>query len=304
MKKYSNYFIMLFVLFFTMHSCQKNTKQITETTKKGLLWQISKKGSKTSYLYGTMHIGDKKIIKLSETAIDELDKCEVMAGELVFDEKDVMGMMSGMFMGDTTLEMLLSEDEYQVVHKKLEAKMGVMAKIFERIKPIFISVLLNEDLENPMDNKKPSILNKETKNLPLDLYLQKVAKEKNKEVVGLETVAEQMAAFNSISLKEQAKSLYETIQNDSKNENSSLDMMIDLYCRQEIDSLYMLTTKSISPNSSDKLLVQRNKNMADRMEKIMATKSLFTAVGAAHLAGSIGLIEIFRQRGYQVKVVK
>lgn len=309
MKKTIFYFALLFIGFV---SCQKNTNsQTTEITKKGLLWQISGKGVKTSYLYGTMHVSNEKVIKLSDMAMDELDKCQVMAGELVLKESDMMPMMMSLFMKDTTLEMLLSPSEYQIVHKKLEEKMGFMATMLEKIKPVFISVMLTEQANNgsEKEGKKPAsifdkISDKSNKKLPLDMYLQEKAKDKGKEVVGLETVEEQLSAFNTITLKEQAKMLYETVISENKAEGQSLEGMLDLYYRQEIDSLYMLTNQALSSNSNNKLIIERNTNMADRMEKIMKEKSLFTAVGAAHLAGKTGLIDLLRKRGYQVTVVK
>jgi uncharacterized protein YbaP (TraB family) len=258
-----------------------------------------------------MHVSNEKVIKLSDMAMDELDKCQVMAGELVLKESDMMPMMMSLFMKDTTLEMLLSPSEYQIVHKKLEEKMGFMAAMLEKIKPVFISVMLSEQANNDSekDGKKPASIfdktsDKSNKKQPLDMYLQEKAKDKGKEVVGLETVEEQLSAFNTITLKEQAKMLYETVISENKAEGQSLEGMLDLYYRQEIDSLHMLTNQALSSNSNDKLLIERNTNMADRMEKIMKEKSLFTAVGAAHLAGKTGLIDLLRKRGYQVTVVK
>lgn len=322
MKKTIFYFVLLFIGFV---SCQKNTNsQTTEITKKGLLWQISGKGLKTSYLYGTMHVSNEKVIKLSDMAMDELDKCQVMAGELVLKESDMMPMLMSLIMKDTTLEMLLSPAEYQIVHKKLEEKMGFMATMLEKIKPVFISVMLSEQANqksNEKDGEKTETtppfgkdfgkgfgglggLGGGNQKPPLDMYLQDKAKQKGKEVVGLETVEEQLAAFNTITLKEQAKMLYETVTSENKAEGQSLEGMLDLYYRQEIDSLYMLTNQALSSNSNDKLLIERNTNMADRMEKIMKEKSLFTAVGAAHLAGKTGLIDLLRKRGYRVEVIK
>lgn len=297
----------MFLLIFGIIACQKNTNANLATskseTKKGLLWQISKKGIKTSYLYGTMHTANKRVISMSQDAEDELDKCEVMAGELVIDEKEMMKMVSVLFMQDSTLEMLLPNDKYRVVRKKLVEKFGFMAGAMEKIKPIFVSVMIGEQesmgekgSSNPME-----MFSGAKKEQPLDMYLQDKAKKKGKEVVGLETMEEQMSAFNTITLKEQAEMLYQTL--TAENQEASKDgmeKMLDLYYEQEIDSLYMMTTKSLSSVSNEKLLLERNNTMVTRMEKIMLNKSLFAAVGAAHLAGNQGLIELLRRKGYKV----
>lgn len=297
----------IFLLIFGIIACQKNTNANLATSKteikKGLLWQISKKGIKTSYLYGTMHTANKRVISMSKDVEDELDKCEVMAGELVIDEKEMMKMVSVLFMQDSTLEMLLPNDKYRVVRKKLVEKFGFMAGAMEKIKPIFVSVMIGEQESmgekssgNPMD-----MFSGAKKEQPLDMYLQEQAKKKGKEVVGLETMEEQMSAFNTISLKEQAEMLYQTLTTENEEaSNDGMERMLDLYYEQEIDSLYMMTTKSLSTVSNEKLLLERNNTMVTRMEKIMLNKSLFTAVGAAHLAGKQGLIELLRQKGYKV----
>ena len=288
-------------------ACQKNTNSTGQSMlKKGLLWQVSKKDTKTSYLYGTMHVSNEKVIRLSDMALDELGQCQVMAGELVMKQEELMSMMMHIFMKDTTLEMLLSPEQYKVVHKKLEDKMGMMAGMLEKMKPVFVSALFHEqgDEGNKEGKKSNPFGMGGAKKPPLDMYLQEVAKEKGKEVVGLETIEEQLAAFNTITLKEQATMLYETIVSENQEDGKSMEAMLDLYYRQEIDSLYILTNKSLSKASNTKLLIERNTTMADRMEKIMKEKSVFTAIGAAHLAGNTGLIELLRKRGYTVTVIK
>ncbi len=310
----------LFFLFIGLVSCQKNTNSSLSQneTQKSLLWQITGRGIKTSYLYGTMHTNNEKVIRLSDRAIDELEACQVMAGELVLNEKDMMSMMMTLFMQDTTLEMLLSKDEYEVVHKKMTQKMGIMAEALERIKPIFVTIMIGEngndeektdakstEKDNSNTKKNPfSMFEGANKKPPLDLYLQEKAKNKGKEVVGLETVEEQMAAFNTITLKEQAKMLYETVVNEDKDggkeSKKTMEAMLNLYYRQEIDSLYLMTTQSLTNVTNDKLLTDRNLTMLNRMEKIMKEKSVFTAVGAAHLGGNMGLINLLRKKGYKV----
>jgi uncharacterized protein YbaP (TraB family) len=303
------------LLFFVLgiFSCQKNiTTQSKPEIKEGLLWEISKKGTKTSYLYGTMHTSNKRVISMSSMADTQLDKCEVMAGELLLGESDLMAMVGLMFMQDSTLEMLLPENKYRVVRKKLVEELGAMAALLEKVKPMFLVVMIEEQRNNkPSQDEKdsPMAMFGNGSKEPLDLYLQSKAKKKGKEVIGLETVEEQMSAFNTVSLKEQAEMLYQSLTNtnsDSEIEKgkTSMEKMLDLYYEQKIDSLYFITTQSLSSVSNKKLLGERNATMATRMEKIMQNKSLFAAVGAAHLAGDEGLIELLRKKGYKVRSMK
>ncbi|MCU0449758.1 MAG: TraB/GumN family protein [Bernardetiaceae bacterium] len=274
--------------------------------KAQLLWEISGKGlAQPSYLYGTMHVADPRVLAMNDSAWRAFNRSQVLAGELVFDQSMMFQMMNQLFVPrDSTLDVLLTPEQYKVVKTKLEERMGMLASFADRMKPLFISVFLSEQTK-PDPNEPGSGLpglgggGRE----PLDLHLQTLAKQREMEVVGLETMEEQMEAFNSIPLKTQAQMLYEQVVSDTPEQNgpSELERMVQLYQRQEIDSLFNLTSQAFSGPMGQKLLVERNQNMADRMEKLMATKRVFTGVGAAHLPGPVGIIALLRQRGYTVR---
>jgi hypothetical protein len=190
-----------------------------------------------------------------------------------------------------------------VVQAKLAEKLGPRSAMFERMKPLFISPLLSgQPGANPLDPGSEQ----SGQGKPLDLYLQDMAAQRKMEVVGLETFEEQMDAFNSIPLKLQAEMLYEQVANekDSTSAEMSLERMIGLYERQALDSLYDLTSGELNASLNERLLTRRNHNMADRMEKLMQTKRVFTGVGAAHLPGPAGVIALLRQKGYRVNPVR
>jgi uncharacterized protein YbaP (TraB family) len=281
-------------------SCQKPPAQTTQY--KSLFWKISGNGlSKPSYLLGTIHIADDEVTKLANGSLDEMATCEVMAGELSMDIEDpaiLMKMMSALFMPqDTTLKMLLSEEEYDFIKPIIVQKNPMIGMMVDKIRPIFTATILAE--EEHKTNKKP------TQAKALDIYLQEIAKEKRIKVVGLETIEEQILAFNAISLKEQARMLYEGLKNPESSENSQgMDTLVNLYLSQDLDRLYKVTKEQMSKGANYKLLVERNKNMVDRMEVIMKKQALFTAVGAAHLPSDVGIIALLRKKGYKVEAVK
>jgi uncharacterized protein YbaP (TraB family) len=281
-------------------SCQKPPAQTTQY--KSLFWKISGNGlSKPSYLLGTIHIADDDVTKLANGSLDEMATCEVMAGELSMDIEDpalLVQMMDALFMPqDTTLKMLLSEEEYSFIKPIIMQKNPMIGMIADRMRPIFTATILAE--EEHKVTKKP----RQAK--ALDLYLQEAAKEKQIKVIGLETVEEQMLAFNAITLKEQAKMLYEGLKNPEKTEKSQgMDTLVNLYLSQDLDRLYKVTNEQMSKGANYKLLVERNKNMVDRMEVIMKKQPLFTAVGAAHLPSEVGMIALLRKKGYKVEAIK
>lgn len=272
-----------------------------------LLWEISGNGLKRpSYLYGTMHIGDDRVYDFNDSLLTVFYKCDIVAGELVIKQDLFTGlnMLLGMRMkGDTTLSDLLPREKYALVKRKLDKRldeMGIlyMANYIEQIKPFFISVLLS-DLGKVSASSRPAI----------DLYFQNIAREKNIEVVGLETVEEQMSVFDRISLKKQAEMLYEELnksEEDAEQAKEEMDKLIDIYASENLDSLYQLTLGEFDTQMNAELLDKRNINMADRMVPYMKRKKktqIFVAVGAAHLPGEGGVINLLRKKGYTLRAV-
>ncbi|TAH20115.1 MAG: TraB/GumN family protein [Cytophagales bacterium] len=271
-----------------------------------LLWKITGKNlKKPSYLYGTMHTSHEKAFKLVDSLVVRIVTCETYAGEMIFDPAMLFAVMQQLFMGkDTTLQTLLSAEEYAVVKKTIDEKLGMMAPMIDRMKPMFTSVLIQAgDMENLMATAdKPQ-------RKPLDLHLQDEATKKSLSLVGLETLEEQMDVFNGIPLANQAKMLYREIVNLDKkigDGDTSMEKMLDWYAAQKLDSLYQYASKEFAnePALSYRILTKRNLIMADRIEKLIVEKSVFIAIGAAHLPDKQGVIELLRKKKFKVEAVK
>ncbi|MEM6298147.1 MAG: TraB/GumN family protein, partial [Bacteroidota bacterium] len=250
---------------------------------------------------GTVHVGDERAYNFHPEVLPALERAEGMAGELTFDMAMMIQAMSAMIMKDSTLADLLPEEKYNFVHKKIEDRVGpLMTGMVEVMKPAIIPMMLI-DPETLMSADVT-----ETQREPLDLYFQNKAREAEKEVTGLETVQEQMAAFEVYSLKEQAEMLYESLKAEEQggeegSMEKELNNLLDIYESEDLDSLYALTVSELDPMASEQLLNVRNIRMADRFEKLMERKTWFVAVGAAHLPGEKGVIQLMRDKGYTVK---
>lgn len=272
-----------------------------------LLWKITgKKLKKPSYLYGTIHVADERAFILKDKLIEKIGTCEAYAGEMIFDPAMIFAILPQLFMGkDTTLKTLLSESEYMIVKSAIDEKMGMMSSFAERMKPVFTSLLLQEGGMESVQNAPKSGKNSK----PLDLFLQEEADKRKLELVGLETLEEQMAIFDIMPVHEQAKMLYAEIiseKKDSTNQHQNLDKMLDWYAEQKLDSLYQYASKEFAQDSvlSYRILTKRNQNMAERIEQLILRKSAFIAIGAAHLPDEQGVIELLRKRKFKVEKVK
>ena len=83
------------------------------------------------------------------------------------------------------------------------------------------------------------------------------------------------------------------------------DEMIRLYKKQDITGLYDLVAKEEGfPKFKSRFISGRNKTWVPRIKTIIHKKNSFIAVGAGHLWGEEGLINLLREEGYEVRPVK
>lgn len=269
-----------------------------------LLWRIDGNGlQQPSYLYGTMHSRDERVHNLGDSVMLKLDACNAVALEIVTDQmgmKDMLQAMSQMYMKDTTLQDLYAEaDDYRKVKSYVLKKIGIMGFLYnvEKIKPLFLSSMLDE-----MEQEEQS---KKSNNLLLDMYFQQTGKEKGKQLIGIETIEEQMAALDQMPLRIQAEMLLDQVNNAGKYDTIG-QAMIQYYAEENLDALLQLYEgeKDVMTESFDQaIVVHRNRNMSARMDSFMRLQPTFTAVGALHLPGKEGVINLLRQKGYTVQPV-
>lgn len=259
-----------------------------------LLWKIEAPHlSKPSYLYGTMHSHDKRAHLFGDSVLAKLNQCDAVALELLTGamEENPFAMLELMMMKDTTLDMLLSEEDYQFVKTHVEENLEMFSMLVDKIKPIFTSVMLSESM---MRNDKA---------YTVDDFLENKAEKLGKRTIGIETMEEQMSALDQISLKEQAKMLVEQIR--TENEDSMLfEQLMEHYKSQDLDAMMNIYKSEEMPEMFDEALVtKRNHIMAHRMDSIIRIQPTFNAVGALHLAGNEGVIALLKQKGYALTPV-
>ena len=283
------------LIFIFLFCSLKNS--FSQNTYQGLLWEIYGNGlTDTSYLYGTMHIQDKRVFQFQEGVQKAFDRSVIFAMELNMDSVNTLELMSELIMESPyRLDSLLSENEYEIVNQYFKDSLGIGLLIFNKMQPIYTSQMVSL--------KK---MNKDSAEA-LDIYLFNKAKEQNKIVVGLEFMEEQISAFKSIPYDIQAKELFNAVEDAINGEDQQIDGLIEYYIKGDLDRLLALTLESeFSDNEINTIfqkvfLVNRNHKMADRSEKYIKEGSTFIAIGAAHLPGNEGVIENLRKKGYTVK---
>lgn len=266
-----------------------------------IFWEISGNGLKEpSYLLGTIHIGDARVYDFPDSMLTYFEKCDAFAGELdlininFWNSFEIMAQMK--MPGDTTLQDLLAPKEYAFIHQKLEKQLGFLTSTFEKWYPFLLQGLLDPSISSNNGITNPN------GNPPLDLFLAQYAQKKKMEVLGLETIQEQVSVFSAISLKEQATMLYQTA-TAPQDGISELEELIRLYLSEDIQRMVELTGKDTNEAFVHALLDRRNAQMALRIRRHLETKRLFIGVGAAHLGGDTGILALLRKYGYHLRPV-
>jgi uncharacterized protein YbaP (TraB family) len=292
MKKVSAGFLLSL---WTLAGCAQAQDKIAPDNKT-LLWKISGNGlTRPSYLFGTIHMLCATDAGLS----DHMKKIIGNADEVYFEVDldnlvEMFAVMSKMKMkGDTTLQDLLSKTDYEKVKDYFESKGSILPfSMLETYKPILALSTLQE---NSMACDATAMM---------EQVIMQEAKKSNKKIKGLETMAYQAGVLDSIPYKLQAEQLVSYINNVDKNtdEDKEMNEMMNAYKNQDLDKLeeLMMKTDMGIGNFTDVLLVNRNRNWIAKLKDLLPEKSLLVAVGAGHLPGEKGVINLLRKAGYTV----
>jgi len=308
MKFLLNFFLFFLISFSTLTAQEakppletivEKTTEIKPITN-SLLWAISGNGlTDTSYLYGTIHLIGKDDFFLTDQTKTAFGKSQKVAFEInmedMTDLSAQMGLMMKAFMTDgQTLSGLLEADKYKEVKDHFE-KMGMndfMWQMMERIKPMFLSVFSSMDMSGGGGLNTGEMMSYE-------MEFMEMAKSKEKTMGGLETAAYQMSMFDSIPYTAQAEMLYESIKAEDTG-SDQLDEMVKLYKNQDIKGMMKMFAADEEGigQYEDLLLVGRNKNWIPVMQKMMGNQITFFAVGAGHLGGNNGVVNLLKAEGY------
>jgi uncharacterized protein YbaP (TraB family) len=264
----------------------------TTAFSQSLLWRISSdKLDEDSYLYGTIHIQDKRVFAYGKEVSDAFNSSKAYAMEVVIDEIPQDEMKALMLLEKKTLKDLYSEEDYQILDKYCKEKMGMGIAIFDKMKPFFLSSqLMQMDLPKDMP-------------LALDADFLSKARKSDKIILGIEKLKDQLGAIDKIPLEDQARMLLESIK-DTNAMGNTFEMMIEAYTSFDEEALQKLFADTTLPKEFEKeLLIKRNKGMAKNIAKFVKKQSTFNAVGAAHLYGEKGVVALLRKKGFTVEPV-
>ena len=262
---------------------------------RGLLWKVEKSGRPVSYLFGTVHIPDPRLLDLSPAVLGAFKAAEQVATEIAMDMSNLERLMTAMLYTDgRTLESVAGAELYREL-VAIMSRIGVAESLTQRLKPWAAMTMLIVPPRNDA--------------LPMDMALYQAAAQAGKKQAALESIDEQVALFESQSLEDQLVLLRDVITNYHKVAEATRKMVRSYLDRNlgELNALAasedLLGTKEsreVNRRLMERMISRRNVVMADRLEPLLERSSTFAAVGALHLPGADGLLMLLERRGYRV----
>ncbi|QIG47946.1 TraB/GumN family protein [Nordella sp. HKS 07] len=276
-----------------------------------VLWRIIDKTGQAepSHLFGTIHLTDPRVHALSEEARNAIAKARVVALE-VKEVVDPRAHIRAYYRNARFTAMPLGQDMWDLIPDEDERFIREAPQIppermitLGAVQPWMVAFTLSYPMCEVARQKA---------DLPvLDRAIGQLASAHGVAVVGLEKVEEQMAILAGAPLEQQARFLVMTARYGSKIEDMA-ETFVQLHAGRRLSSMLLLSIQGVPTDQTDaelsafmknELIDKRNRIMAERALPLLTDGNAFIAVGAAHLPGDQGLVELFRKAGYEVTPV-
>lgn len=262
---------------------------VFSSTDAQLLYKISGNGLKhDSYLFGTIHTMPKEDFEMPNKVTNALKSCSTIALEIQIDmslsEKIELAKMTVIPNGET-LKNYMTDSAYVRLKKYCMDSMSWKESKFEQyshLKPFFFSSMV---LQEKIGKQKS-----------FEMEFDKLAKKYKKPLIGLETVMYQMETIDRISIQDQLRFM------DDFSNMSEFDVMFQLYEQEDIDGLYQMIAAETDmlPEFNHWFLDVRNANWIPVIENQISKEATFIAVGAGHLGGTNGVLQLLKNAGYTI----
>ena len=274
-----------------------------------ILWKIEREGTPASWLFGTAHLTDPRITDIPDAAKDAFAAAKTVALELkeIRDPQELAlaSMRHARLMvlpaGQSLWELIPDADE-PLIRGNVNLPPGAAETLFGYQPWVVAAMLTIPACETARQQSGIA---------SLDQVLARQAELQGSELVGLETPEEQLAVFAAMPLDLQAAYLVSVSKLGARTVDY-FETLVALYEHRLITAYFPLSlrlepadknTGAMMAFVEQDLTAKRNYIMADRAAKLLASGHIFIAVGAMHLPGDEGLVELIRQAGYKVTPV-
>lgn len=297
---------LIFLLFvFSFFSLWAQNKPWPNT----LLWKISGKGlQKPSYLFGTMHLQDKRIFNLGDSFYHHFERAEGFAIEVDFREYLDSMLTKGFQLAED--KRLQDEDIEEVKEARIVVDSAASVELPPPPSgnPPGVEIVSAPKMPRSLRKEFRKLRNEQIKSLLLygrmptilDAYLYGMAMKQGKWLGAVEDVKDQLSIRDELG---KDIDVNEEIKKPEKTLLTSLGNMINVYLAQDLNQIEEIALNQHSARAKTIIFNNRNSKMARSIDSLSHLRSMFYAVGAAHLPGDSGVIRLLRKKGYTVTPV-
>jgi uncharacterized protein YbaP (TraB family) len=253
-----------------------------------LLWKVTSREGAVSHIFGTIHLPDTLMFRQRDTVLSVLNASSVFYAELDLDSLITsVDPMSMMLPPGVTLANFFNKKELAELRAILKERLGPMAPMAERMKPAAIAIMAMTDNHEA------------TASTTVDQFLWETARSKYKQVKGIESIAEQLKLLDSIP----PRLVLEALREDESSDSLLNALLVAYSTENLVDISRLIDSVSAVEAFMSAINDDRNITMADRLQEPLSQGKAFVAIGAAHLPGKQGLLNILTERGFRVEPV-
>lgn len=258
--------------------------------KNSLLYKITgNRLKKPSYLLGTMHMICGENFYLQEKVLKALNKCSIYYMEVDLGSAQQLRSMQQKIPAIADISGELSVSEKNELDHLLQNQFGLSLDEARQEPPI---MLINRMAMDAIDCDDVRVV---------EMELLKIAQKNDLKTAGLETALEQLKIAQKVFTgKEILKQL-----KAAAAYKAAFGKMVEAYRSENLQELAMLVTdkRFMSKRAFNILVINRNKRWSKAIPLLIESQSAFIAVGAGHLPGEQGLLQLLVENGYSVNPV-
>jgi uncharacterized protein YbaP (TraB family) len=276
------------------------------------LFRLSRAGIEPSYIFGTLHLSDERITRFSPVLLQAIKNSKVVALETIDTGAALLKVKADngeawrratLAAKDRRADRLLDNADFAQL-EALARRKGLPDSAARRFKPSVLALVLDlPECANSARGAKPYA----------DERIADIARRNKIQIVGLESMIEQLESLDGLSREAERDLLIATIRQADHTEDV-VETTVKLYTRGAVGLLLAwlrssepipgVSNAETPPAFLDRLINSRTRRMRDRALPLLERGSAFIAVGAMHLPGQDGLVSQLKREGYEVELME
>lgn len=273
---------------------------ISTAAAQSVYWEVKSPEGKLSHLLGTYHLLGSDYISAHPAMEADYQKASTVVVEVIIDSTQLPKVAQAGMMPNGSLKSMTDSLDYALLSSIFEPLLGFPLQFADQLLPIGLSLAYSMDLAQ---KNMPASLRFDGQ--PIDMFLGKDAKRLGKEVLALESLEEQMKIlYSSQTAEEQLTDLISLVK-DTAEARMETRTLIEAYAKGDLQKMMLISEETeVSMGDMKVWLDNRNVKWIPQLLPLLNEGNAFIAVGALHLPGEKGLLELLKAEGYTLSPVK